>query len=320
MPIATSMITGGAGFIGSHLCEKLLDKGHKVICFDSLLTGQKSNISHHIGNPNFEFIEGNVTEFIDIFDNLDYLLHFASPASPKDYRDNPIHTLKAGSIGTHNVLGLARAKNVRVLLASTSEIYGDPLESPQRESYLGNVNPVGPRSVYDEAKRFSEAITMAYHREHNIDVRIARIFNCYGPRMRPNDGRAVPNFFTQALKNDPITIYGKGLQTRSFCYITDLVDALFALLMISESRFESLYQRIFNIGGIEEITILELAEVIKSQVRSSSEIKFQQLPEDDPMVRKPDISRAERLLEWSPKVMLKEGISISSDWFNRYKK
>jgi|TARA_B110000263_G_C15299784_1_gene507369 dTDP-glucose 4,6-dehydratase len=316
----TSLITGGAGFLGSHLCEKLLSHGHKVICFDSLLTGRESNISRHSDNPNFEFIQGTVTEFINIPDNIDYLLHFASPASPKDYRDNPIHTLKAGSIGTHNVLGLARAKKARVLLASTSEIYGDPLESPQKESYWGNVNPVGPRSVYDEAKRFSEAITMAYYREHNIDVRIARIFNCYGPRMRPDDGRAVPNFFIQALKNDPITIYGEGLQTRSFCYVTDLVDALLKLLMISDDSMTSLYERIFNIGGTEEITVLGLAEIIKIEVGSSSEIKFHSLPEDDPMVRKPDISRAERLLEWSPKVTLKEGISISSDWFNRYKK
>tara|TARA_B100000700_G_scaffold75638_1_gene84663 strand:+ start:304 stop:1260 length:957 start_codon:yes stop_codon:yes gene_type:complete len=317
--MVTSLITGGAGFLGSHLCQRLLDEGHKVICFDNLLTGQKSNIYSNLENPKFQFIEGNVTEFVDISDDVDYLLHFASPASPKDYRDNPIHTLKVGSIGTHNVLGLARAKKAKVLLASTSEIYGDPLESPQKESYWGNVNPVGPRSVYDEAKRFSESIAMAYHREHGIDVRIARIFNCYGPRMRPDDGRAVPNFFIQALKGEPITIYGKGLQTRSFCYVSDLVEALFKLLVLPEEKMSNLYKRIFNIGATEEVSVLTLAEMIKSQVGSLSDIKFHDLPEDDPMVRKPDITRAQELLDWSPEIDLKKGIEFSVDWFDRYK-
>lgn len=304
----TALATGGAGFIGSHLCEFLLAKGFKVIAMDNLITGDMKNIEHLRSNKNFTFIHHDVSKHIVINEKLDFVLHFASPASPVDYQKIPIQTLKAGSLGTHNTLGLALAKKVKYMLASTSEVYGDPLVNPQPESYWGNVNPIGIRGCYDEAKRFAEALTMAYHRIHKLDTKIVRIFNTFGERMRKDDGRVVPNFITQALSNKPITIYGDGKQTRSFCYISDLIDGIYKLMMsnINES---------VNLGNPEEHTILEFAEIIKELTKSKSEIVFKPLPLDDPHVRCPDITKAKKELGWEPKVELKEGLTKTIEWF-----
>ena len=282
---------------------------------DNLLTGRASNIEHLFSNGKFKFLEGNVTEYIDCPEKLDFVLHFASPASPKDYFENPIHTLKVGALGTLNALGLARSKQAVFLLASTSEVYGDPLESPQRETYWGNVNPVGTRSVYDEAKRFAEAITMSYLREHDVDVRICRIFNCYGPRMRPNDGRALPNFINQSLSGRPLTIYGDGSQTRSFCFVDDLIDGIFKFLETPRGRFHDLSDRVINLGNPEEFTISEVANFVKRITRSSSDIKHLPLPEDDPKVRRPDITKAAKFLNWCPTISLEEGLKRTIDSF-----
>jgi len=297
----TVLITGGAGFLGSHLCEFLLEKGFRVLCMDNLITGKESNIEHLKNNKNFKFINHNVSTHIDIKEDLDYVMHFASPASPIDYQKIPIQTLKVGSLGTHNTLGLALAKKAIYMIASTSEVYGDPQVNPQPESYWGNVNPVGPRGCYDEAKRFSEALVTAYHNIHRVDTRIVRIFNTYGPRMRKDDGRAVPNFLTQALNNQPITVYGDGKQTRSFCYVSDLIEGIYKLLM-------SNINDPVNIGNPDEYTLLEFAEKIKELTQTKSEIVFKELPTDDPMIRCPDITRAKKELNWEPKVSLNEGL------------
>ncbi len=302
------LITGGAGFIGSHLCEFLLGKGFRVLCMDNLITGDRKNIEHLEKNKNFEFIGHDVSKHIEIDENLDYILHFASPASPVDYQKIPIQTLKAGSLGTHNTLGLALAKKAKYVLASTSEVYGDPLVNPQPESYWGNVNPVGVRGCYDEAKRFAEALVMAYHRIHKVDTRIVRIFNTYGQRMRKYDGRVVPNFIVQALKNEPITVYGDGNQTRSFCYVSDLIDGIYLLMMSNISEP-------VNIGNPEEHTIKEFAEIIRKLTNSKSKIVFKNLPVDDPHVRCPDTSKAKKELGWEPKVSLEEGIKKTIEWF-----
>jgi len=304
----TILITGGAGFIGSHLCEFLLDKGFKIVSMDNLVTGELKNIERLRSNKNFIFLHHDVSKHIVINENLDFILHFASPASPVDYQKIPIQTLKVGSLGTHNTLGLALAKKAKYVLASTSEVYGDPLLNPQPESYWGNVNCVGIRGCYDESKRFAEALAMAYHRIHKLDTKIVRIFNTYGPRMRKDDGRAVPNFINQALKNEPITVYGNGRQTRSFCYISDLIDGIYKLIMsdINEP---------INIGNPDEHTILEFAELIKELTKSRSKIIFKQLPRDDPHVRCPDITKAKKLLKWQPKVGLKEGLMRTIGWF-----
>lgn len=299
--MANVLITGGAGFLGSHLCERFIAEGDNVFCMDNFITGSPDNIAHLMGNPKFKFIMHDVTNFIYLKEDLDYILHFASPASPIDYLKLPIQTLKVGSLGTHNTLGLAHAKNARYLIASTSEVYGDPLIHPQKEDYWGNVNPIGMRGVYDEAKRFSEAMTMAYHRYHNVDTRILRIFNTYGPRMRLNDGRAIPNFIHQALKNEPITVYGDGSQTRSVCYVDDLVEGIYRLLMSNENEP-------VNIGNPDEITMLDLAKEIVDIIKPSSEIVFEPLPSDDPKVRQPDASKAKRLLDWEAKIGRREGL------------
>jgi len=305
----TAVVTGGAGFLGSYLCDRLISNGIRVICLDNLSTGNLDNINHLIGNKNFSFIKHDVTNFIHVGGNVDYVLHFASPASPLDYLELPIQTLKVGSLGTHKALGLAKEKNAVFLLASTSEVYGDPLEHPQKEDYWGNVNPVGPRGVYDEAKRFAEALTMAYHRYHNLGTRIARIFNTYGPRMRFHDGRAIPEFFSQALSNKPITVFGDGTQSRSFCFIEDQIDGLYKLLM------SDLVEPV-NIGNPEEITINKIAEEIVTLTKSRSQIVHKDLPVDDPKVRKPDISRAKEQLGWEPKVKLIEGLKITMKYFS----
>ncbi len=305
----TAVVTGGAGFLGSYLCDRLINNGIRVICLDNLSTGNLDNINHLIGNENFSFVKHDVTNFIHVGGNVDYVLHFASPASPLDYLELPIQTLKVGSLGTHKALGLAKEKNAVFLLASTSEVYGDPLEHPQKEDYWGNVNPVGPRGVYDEAKRFAEAITMAYHRYHNLETRIARIFNTYGPRMRLRDGRAIPEFFSQALSNKPITVFGDGTQSRSFCFIEDQIDGLYKLLM------SDLIEPV-NIGNPEEITINKIAEEIVTLTKSRSQIVHKDLPVDDPKVRKPDISRAKEQLGWEPKVKLIEGLKITMKYFS----
>lgn len=302
------LITGGAGFIGSHLCDFLIGRGHKVICMDNLITGKKENIAHLLDNKNFKFVNHNVSVKIKIAGPIDFVLHFASPASPVDYLMYPIQTLKVGSLGTHNALGLAKAKKAKFLLASTSEVYGDPLVNPQPESYWGNVNPIGPRGVYDEAKRFAEAITMAYHRVHKLDTKIVRIFNTYGPRMRRNDGRAIPNFITQALEGKPLTVYGKGRQTRSFCYVDDLVRGLYALMLSGENNP-------VNIGNPNEETLLELAKRIISITGSRSRIVYERLPVDDPKVRRPDISKAKKTLKWTPKVNLDDGLKRTVEFF-----
>tara|TARA_Y100000310_G_scaffold317308_1_gene370058 strand:+ start:10385 stop:11314 length:930 start_codon:yes stop_codon:yes gene_type:complete len=304
----TVLITGGAGFIGSHLCEFLIKKGFKVICIDNFITGNKKNVEHLTGNKNFKLVDHDVSKHIDIDEDIDYVMHFASPASPVDYQKIPIQTLKVGSLGTHNTLGLALAKKAKYVLASTSEVYGDPLVNPQPESYWGNVNPVGPRGCYDEAKRFAEALVMAYHTIHKVDVRIARIFNTYGPRMRKDDGRVVPNFISQSLSNKPITVYGAGKQTRSFCYISDMVEGVYKL-MISNINDP------VNLGNPDEHTINEFAEIIKELANSKSEIVSKKLPVDDPRVRCPDISKAKKELKWYPKVDLKEGLTKTVEWF-----
>ncbi|MBN1526882.1 MAG: SDR family oxidoreductase [Candidatus Omnitrophica bacterium] len=304
----TALITGGAGFIGSHLCDLLLEKGHNVICVDNLLTGKMDNIRHLAREKGFEFVKHNVSQYINIKGRIDYILHFASPASPTDYLKYPIQTLKVGSLGTHNALGLAKAKRATFLLASTSEVYGDPLVNPQPEKYWGNVNPIGPRGVYDEAKRFAEAITMAYHRVHSLDTKIARIFNTYGERMRHNDGRAIPNFISQAIKGRPITMYGTGKQTRSFCYISDMVRGLYKLLV---SRTHDPV----NLGNPAEMTLLDLAGLIIENTGSGSRIVFEKLPVDDPKVRCPDIRKARTLLGWSPKVHIEEGLRKTISYF-----
>jgi len=302
------LVTGGAGFLGSHLCEKLLGEGFYVICMDNFLTGRMENIEHLLENGNFTFREHDVTTYIDIKSDLDYILHFASPASPIDYLEHPIHTLKVGALGTYNSLGLAKDKKAALLLASTSEVYGDPQVNPQSEEYWGNVNPVGPRSVYDEAKRYAEAITMAYHNKHNIDIRIARIFNTYGSRMRIKDGRALPAFMCQALRGEPITIFGDGSQTRSFCYVDDLIDGIYKLL-ISGINYP------INIGNPNEISILDFAKEILNLTKSKSKIVFKSLPVNDPKIRRPDISKAKKLLNWEPKVSRQEGLKKVLDYF-----
>ena len=297
----TAIVMGGAGFLGSHLCDKLLSEGLKVICIDNLITGNVDNIAHLSGNENFSFIKHDITNYIFVPGKVDYILHFASPASPVDYLQLPIQTLKVGSLGTHKALGLAKEKKARFLLASTSEVYGDPEIHPQPEEYWGNVNPIGPRGVYDEAKRFAEALTMAYYRYHNVETRIARIFNTFGPRMRPKDGRAIPNFIMQALSGQPITVYGDGSQTRSFCYITDQIDGLYKLLM-------SDVDEPVNIGNPEEIPLLDIAKEIIELTNSKSKIVFEELPVNDPKVRQPEIRKAKEKLGWEPKVARKEGL------------
>ncbi|MGH7313543.1 MAG: UDP-glucuronic acid decarboxylase family protein [Candidatus Rokuibacteriota bacterium] len=304
------LVTGGAGFIGSHLCEFLLRRSARVVCIDNFITGAPDNIAHLLDDPGFTLTRHDVTHYIEVDGALDWILHFASPASPHDYLALPIQTLKVGALGTHQALGVAKAKRARFLLASTSEVYGDPLVHPQREEYWGNVNPVGPRGVYDEAKRFAEALTMAYHRTHGIDTRIARIFNCHGPRMRLNDGRAIPAFVTQALTGQPLTVFGDGSQTRSFQYIDDLVEGIWRLMQAAVNEP-------VNLGNPQEMTLLELAKRILRLTASHSEIVFRPLPEDDPKVRQPDITRARTLLGWEPRVDTEEGLRLTIDWFRR---
>jgi dTDP-glucose 4,6-dehydratase len=306
--MARYLITGGAGFIGSHLCENFLSQEHDVICMDNYSTGAQQNIAGFASNRRFTFMDHNVSRYIEVQQPLDFVLHFASPASPVDYLELPIPTLKVGSLGTHNALGLAKAKSAVFLLASTSEVYGDPLVRPQHEEYWGNVNPVGPRGVYDEAKRFAEAMTMAYHRYHGLDTRIVRIFNTYGPRMRMEDGRVVPNFILQALKGEPLTVYGQGEQTRSFQYVDDLVAGI-NLLLGSDEHYP------VNIGNPYEMTVLQFAKKILALTGSKSEIAYRPLPQDDPQVRQPDISKARKLLNWEPKVELDEGLIKTIDYF-----
>ena len=304
------LITGGAGFIGSHLCDFFIKEGYSVICMDNLITGSKSNIEHLLKHKNFRFVKHDVSKRIEIKGGINYVLHFASPASPIDYLKYPIKTLKVGSLGTHNALGVAKAKKAKFMLASTSEIYGDPLVHPQKESYWGNVNPVGPRGVYDEAKRFAEAITMAYHNAHNVDTRIIRIFNTYGERMRQRDGRAIPNFLDQALKGKRITVYGSGKQTRSFCYITDMVSGISRLL-------NSNIHTPVNIGNPNEFSILQLTHLIIKLTGSKSKIAYKPLPIDDPKVRKPNIALAKSKLKWKPKVNLKKGLENTIKYFQK---
>ncbi len=318
------VITGGAGFLGSHLCDKLVRLGHSVCCVDNLITGNGANIQHLQGNTAFEFLYQDVSNYIHITGPVDAVMHFASPASPIDYHRLQIQTLKVGALGTHNALGLAKAKKARFLLASTSEVYGDPLVNPQPETYWGNVNPVGPRGVYDEAKRFAEAMTLAYHRCHGLDTRIVRIFNTYGPRMRPHDGRVVSNFIVQALQGEPLTIYGDGSQTRSFCYVSDLVVGITRLLL-AEARsgsgqdpydLKEIHGPV-NIGNPNEMTVLEIAKTVLALTKSASKIDFQPLPVDDPKVRCPDITRARQLLGWQPEVGLHHGLAAAIDYFTK---
>jgi dTDP-glucose 4,6-dehydratase len=303
-----TVVTGGAGFLGSHLTDRLLSEGHRVIGLDNLITGSVANIEHLAGNENYKFIRQDVSNYIFLPDDVDFVFHFASPASPIDYLEHPIPTLKVGALGTHNTLGLAKAKKATFLLASTSECYGDPLVHPQREDYWGNVNPIGPRGVYDEAKRFAEAMTMAYHRYHHVDTKIVRIFNTYGPRMRLKDGRVVPAFIGQALKGEPLTIFGDGSQTRSFCYVSDLIDGIFRLAM-------SDFHEPVNIGNPREMTIKQFAEQIQSITGTSSQIEYRPLPVDDPKVRQPDITRARTVLGWEPKVDFDTGIRQTIEYF-----
>ncbi|MBT6843238.1 MAG: SDR family oxidoreductase [Candidatus Melainabacteria bacterium] len=304
----TILITGGAGFIGSHLADRLIKDGNKIIVLDNLVTGRTANIEHLLKVPGFKFVNHNVSEFISIEEDLDWVMHFASPASPVDFKKLAIPILKVGSLGTHNALGLAREKNAKFFLASTSEVYGDPLVHPQPESYFGNVNPIGPRAVYDESKRFAEAITMAYYREHNIDTRIIRIFNTYGPRMRVDDGRVVCSFLSQALAGKDITVFGDGSQTRSFQYVDDLIEGIVRLMSVD-------FHEPVNLGNPHEFTMLELADKIQAIVSSSCQLKFEALTEDDPKRRKPDISRAKQLLDWQPKIELEQGLEMSIDYF-----
>ena len=302
------LVTGGAGFLGSHLCDRLLAEGHTVVAMDNLITGNTDNIAHLAGNDRFSFVKHDVSNYIFLAGELDGILHFASPASPIDYLELPIQTLKVGSLGTHNALGLAKAKGARLLLASTSEVYGDPLVHPQTEDYWGHVNPIGPRGVYDEAKRFAEAITMAYHRYHGLETRIVRIFNTYGPRMRLNDGRVVPNFVKQALAKQPLSIYGDGSQTRSFCYVSDLVDGIYRLFLSDEPEPT-------NIGNPTEMTISEFAETINRATGNPAGIQYNPLPTDDPKQRRPNIDKARRVLGWEPKVDLAQGLEQTIPWF-----
>jgi dTDP-glucose 4,6-dehydratase len=302
------LITGAAGFLGSHLCDRFVSEGFHVIGMDNFITGVEDNITHLNNTPNFEFIEHDVTEFVKIEGQLDYILHFASPASPIDYLKIPIQTLKVGSLGTHNLLGLAKAKNARILIASTSEVYGDPLVHPQTEEYYGNVNTIGPRGVYDEAKRFQESITMAYHRFHGLDTRIVRIFNTYGPRMRLNDGRVIPAFMGQALRGESLTVFGDGNQTRSFCYVDDQVEGIYRLLF-------SNYFYPVNIGNSEEISIMDFAKEIIKLTNTDQKIIFKELPKNDPLQRQPDISLAKKLLDWEPKTARADGMKVTFDYF-----
>ncbi|HEM61498.1 MAG TPA: SDR family oxidoreductase [Chloroflexi bacterium] len=302
------LITGGAGFLGSHLCDRFLAEGHQVVVMDNLITGSTANIEHLAGNRDFRFIKQDVTEYLYVEGKLDAILHFASPASPIDYLELPIQTLKVGALGTHKTLGLAREKGALYLLASTSEVYGDPLEHPQREDYWGNVNPIGPRGVYDEAKRFAEAMTMAYHRYHGLDTRIARVFNTYGPRMRLEDGRVVPNFIAQALRHEPLTVYGDGLQTRSFCYVSDMIEGIYRLLFSREMEP-------VNLGNPQEMSILDFARLVNEITGNSAGVVHEPLPEDDPQVRQPDISRAREVLGWEPAVPLEQGLRSTISWF-----
>jgi dTDP-glucose 4,6-dehydratase len=304
------LVTGAAGFIGSHLCEFLLDQGCDILAMDNFITGSPDNMAGFASRPNFTFVFCNVTQYIAVDEPLDWVLHLASPASPRDYLELPIQTLKVGALGTHNALGLAKAKGARFLLASTSEVYGDPLVHPQREDYWGNVNPLGPRGVYDEAKRFAEALTMAYHRYHGLNTRIVRIFNSYGPRMRLNDGRAIPTFITQALTGAPLTVYGDGSQTRSFQYVSDLIDGIWRLMRSNVSEP-------VNIGNPQEMTLLELAKRILTLSGMKSEIVFRPLPQDDPRVRQPDITRARTHLGWEPRVSIDDGLRLTIDWYRQ---
>ena len=304
-----AVVTGGAGFLGSHLCDRLLAEGWDVLALDNLVTGVDSNVSHLMKYPKFRVLRGDVSNYIDVAGPVEYVLHFASPASPVDYLKLPIQTLKVGALGTHNALGLALAKNAKFLLASTSECYGDPEISPQHEEYWGHVNPIGPRGVYDEAKRYAEAMTMAYHRYHKVDTHIVRIFNTYGPRMRLNDGRALPNFVYQALSGKPLTIYGDGKQTRSFCYVSDLIEGIYRL-MLSNEHLPT------NVGNPQEITILEFAERIRKHFDNAPPMVFEPLPQDDPKRRCPDIAKARRVLKWEPKVGLEEGLKLTLAYFN----
>jgi len=302
------LVTGGAGFIGSHLCDRLIKEGNSIVCMDNLITGKKENIGHLLDSPSFEFIEHDVTKYIDIKGDIDYVLHFASPASPVDYLKYPIKTLKVGSLGTHNALGVAKEHKAKFMIASTSEVYGDPLVNPQPETYWGNVNPIGPRGVYDEAKRFAEAITLAYHKAHKVDTKIIRIFNTFGPRMRDHDGRAIPNFIDQALKGEPLTVYGEGLQTRSFCYVTDLIEGIYRVML-------SALNEPVNLGNPNEMSILDLAKKIIEFTGTKSKIEHSPLPVDDPKVRRPDISKAKAELDWQPSVSLQDGLKKTIDWF-----
>ena len=328
------LITGGAGFLGSHLCDRLIGMGHHVVCVDNLITGSMDNLAHLVGHERFSFVQYNVCDYLYVEGPLDAVMHFASPASPQDYLEFPIATLKVGALGTHRALGLAKAKNARFLLASTSEVYGDPLVSPQSEAYWGNVNPISPRGVYDEAKRFAEAMTMAYHRYHGVDTRIVRIFNTYGPRMRPHDGRVVSNFIVQALSGKPLTVFGTGSQTRSFCYVDDLVEGITRLLMVlsdrtpaqrtdrqsflykGESIGETIHEPI-NLGNPHELTVLEIAKKVQAMVGNHAQLEFKPLPADDPQVRCPDIRRAKELLGWEPKVGLDEGLKRAIEYFRK---
>ena len=329
------LITGGAGFLGSHLCDLLVGQGHQVVCMDNFITGRPENITHLIGHDRFSFVKYNVCDYLHVDGPLEAVMHFASPASPQDYLELPIATLKVGALGTHKALGLAKNKGARFLLASTSEVYGDPLVSPQPESYWGNVNPISPRGVYDEAKRFAEAITMAYHRYHGLDTRIVRIFNTYGPRMRPNDGRVVSNFIVQALQGRPLTVFGDGSQTRSFCYVDDLVRGIIALLLAesdksvtertdragflsqrTEPSAETMHDPV-NLGNPRELTVMEIARVVLKLTGSSSSIQHQPLPVDDPKVRRPDTRKAEALLGWAPKVGLEDGLKETIEHFRK---
>jgi dTDP-glucose 4,6-dehydratase len=329
------LITGGAGFLGSHLSDLLVQTGHSVICIDNLLTGRMDNIAHLLGHERFSFVKYNVCDYLHIDGSLDAVMHFASPASPQDYLELPIATLKVGALGTHKALGLAKAKGARFLLASTSEVYGDPLVNPQPESYWGNVNPLSPRGVYDEAKRFAEAITMAYHRYHAVDTRIVRIFNTFGPRMRPNDGRVVSNFIVQALQGKPLSVFGDGSQTRSFCYVDDLVRGIISLLMLdSDKTIEQRTDRKFlvtgnkdadvssmhepvNIGNPRELTVLDIAKLVLALTHSSSQITHHPLPADDPKIRRPDIGRARVLLQWEPQVQLEDALLRTIEYFRK---
>jgi dTDP-glucose 4,6-dehydratase len=306
----TAVVTGGAGFLGSHLCDRLVEEGFRVIAIDNFITGSSDNVEHLAGDPNFRLMRRNVSEFIFVPGAVEFVFHFASPASPIDYLEHPIPTLKVGALGTHNSLGLAKDKGAKFLLASTSECYGDPLVHPQNEDYWGNVNPIGPRGVYDEAKRFAEAMTMAYHRFHGMDTKIVRIFNTYGPRMRLRDGRVVPAFISQALNNEPLTIFGDGTQTRSFCYVSDLIEGIFRLAMSDQHGP-------VNIGNPMEMTIRQFAEKILSITGSTGGITFKELPVDDPKVRQPDIARARKLFGWEPKIDFDSGIRTTIDYFRR---